>query len=247
MQEKTKNKDVLLPLTLAAAISVAVFLLIAYLLLFDLFFARSRMQEIDIPKYVGENEEDITEIPLVSFEKNYVFSNKVPSGVVISQSKIGKVKVEKNGEYPVRLTVSLGRETHKLPNLCGLDIYEASGILRQMGCTVKTQLSESEEKADTVLFSIPKADDTVRAGDEVILYVASRRMERTVTVPDFYGYDAEKLELRVNESGLSIGNIEFIYSEDFLPDTVIYQSVGKGCRVKMGESIDFYIAKAPQS
>ena len=231
----------------ALAIASAVLFFAATCLIFaDLFFDKGDATEIEIPDYRGMLESEIAPTDKIELEISYVFSDKAESGRVISQSKKGKVKVPRGEKSGVILTVSIGKETAKLPDLRGLDIYEASAIIRGMGCAVKTRFSESDSRPDSVLFSIPEADTELAAGEEVILYVATRRAPVTVTVPDFYGCSLNNLERRVKESGLDLGKIEFIYGEDFLSDTVIYQSIGEGCIVGAGESVDFYVARAPE-
>ncbi len=230
-----------------AAVSVLMLISVTCLILADLFLDRGNTVEIEIPEYRGMLESDIHETDNIEINKNYIFSDKAERGVVISQSKRGRVKTARGEKYSVTLNISLGRETHKLPDLRGLDLYEASAIVRGIGCTVRTQFSESDRRHDSVLFSIPEADNEMKAGEEVILYVAQRSTPSTVTVPDFYGCALNNLQSKVEESGLSLGKIEFIYGEDFLPNTVIYQSIGGGCLVSVGETVDFYVAKAPEN
>ena len=241
MQKKKRN---VLP---AIAITSAVlFASVLCLVLADLFFDKGDATEIEIPDYRGTLESDIAPTVKIELEKSYSFSDKAERGVIISQSARGRVKVPRGEKYRVILNISLGRETRRLPDLRGLDLYEASAMLRGMGCTVKTRFSESDSRPDSVLFSIPEPEAELSEGDEVILYVATRSAPVTVRVPDFYGCSLDNLESRVRESGLDLGKIEFIYGEDFLPDTVIYQSIGEGCLVGMGVSVDFYVAKAPE-
>ncbi len=242
---RKNKKRRLLPYILAALISGAVFAATVGFMAADLFFDAQDMMEIEIPVLEGKDESEVDLPESIELQRDYVFSESVAAGEVISQSKQGRVKVARGEKYPLRVSISLGRETRVLPDLRGLDIYEASGILREMGCIPKTVFSESDEPSDSVLFTIPAADTELAAGRTVTLYVATRSQPRTVRVPDFYGCSIDSLQERVESAGLALGKIEFIYSEDFLPNSVIYQSVGEGCLVKYGEKIDFYISKSP--
>lgn len=239
-----KNKGKLMPYVLTALLSAVVFVAVSVFLFADLFFVKDKMKVVDVPSFVGVNESDISNGEF-EIERAYVFSDNAERGTVISQSHKGRAKIPEGEKYTLKITVSLGRETHILPNLSGLDIYKASGIIREMGCVPKTVFSESEEQPDGVLFSLPKAGSELREGDVVTIYVAKRKSPKTVRVPDFYGCSLNNLQSQVEDVGLALGKIEFIYSEDFLPDTVIYQSVSKNCLVKQGEKIDFYISKSP--
>ncbi len=239
-----RKKRWLLPYALAAVISVAVFFATAGFLFADLFFSKDDSKIIDVPSYVGMDEDSISFCE-IEIERSYSFSDTVAKGLVISQSRKGRVKVASGEKLVLGITVSLGKETHVLPELKGLDIYEASEIIRKMGCVPRTVFSESEERADSVLFTLPKPSSELYEGEVVTLYVATRTTPKTVRVPDFYGCSLNNLQSQVEDAGLTLGKIEFIYSEDFLPDTVVYQSVGKNCLVKNGASIDFYIARNP--
>ena len=235
------------PYVLAALITNLLLVGIVCFVFVNLFCDYGNAKEIDIPYYKGKSEDEILDADGVSYKKNYVFSDTVKKGIVISQSRHGRVKVSDGEDVLIKLDISLGRETHTLPELAGLDLYEASGIIREMGCVVKTVFSESDEEQDKVLFTLPKAQTELCAGDVVTLYVATKSAPKTVRVPDFYGCGLDYLESRVRDCGLTVGKIEFIYSEDFLPNTVVYQSVGKNCLVKTGEAVDFYVCRAPQN
>lgn len=240
-----KNKGKILPYFLAAFISGIIFIATAGFLFADLFFSKDEVRIVDIPSFVGMSEDDIPRED-IEFEKSYAFSDNVDKGIVIFQSRRGKVKIPVGEKLPLKITVSLGREAHILPELAGVDLYEASGIIREMGCVPRTVFSESEKAPDTVLYTLPAAGSELHKGDTVTVYVATRSAPRTVCVPDFYGCSLDNLQGQVEDAGLTLGKIEFIYSEDFLPNTVIYQSIGKGCLVKPGERVDFYISRSPE-
>lgn len=236
-----------MPFVLMALASLIIFISISGFLFADLFFYGTKSKEIEIPNLVGMSAEDISLGDAIEIRKNYVFSDSVPSGVVICQTRHGKIKVRDGESVSLDLTVSMGMEKRLLPNLCGLDIYEASGIIRELGCVPKTVFSESDEAFDSVLFSLPSANTELHRGEVVTIYVAKRKSGITVSVPDFYGYSFDGLQARVESAGLTMGKIEFIYSEDFLPNAVIYQSIGKNCLVKQGETVDFYVSRLPEN
>ncbi len=240
--KRTENKAMIFPTVIAATIAVAAFLLVACLLCADLFFVREEMAVIDVPSYVGSDEMSIHGTDSIEIEKIYTFSDTEEEGIVISQSFSGKTKVAPNDRYRLKLTVSLGEEKREMPDLFGRDIYEASAILRKMGCVVKTILLESEHEADSVIMTVPEKSTELHRGETVTLYIATKSTPKVVCVPDFYGCDADSLRKRVEMSGLNLGKIELIYSEDFLPDRVIYQSTRAGCLVPYGETVDFYVA-----
>ncbi len=242
-KRKAQTKTAIFPIVLAAVISIAAFLGVACLFFGDLFFSDDKMIEVELPYYEGLYESEIESREYIELERSYVFSDNVQKGRVISQSKRGKIKIPDGERYLLRLDISLGGETYTLPELRGLDIYEASGIIREMGCVPKTVFSESDEPSDSVLFTLPKANSPLKAGETVTMYIATKSAPRTVRVPDFYGCSLETLQERVESAGLSVGEIKYIYSEDFLPNSVIYQSVSKNCLVKQGEVIDFYVSK----
>lgn len=241
-----KKKRGLLPYALAAVISGFVFVSVSGFLFVDLFFKREDKKILDVPSFVGESADNIASDE-IQFEQSYIFSDSVEKGRVISQSHKGKIKVANGEKYVLSITVSLGRRVNALPDLAGLDIYEASGIIREMGCIPKTVFCESDKTPDSVLFTLPKAKSELCAGDTVTIYVATRATPKTVRVPDFYGCSLQNLQSRVEDAGLSLGKIEFIYSEDFLPGVVVYQGTRKNCLVKQGEKVDFYISKLPES
>ena len=244
---RIKKKRGLKPYVLMAAVSFIIFISVSGFLFFDLFFDREKVTEIEIPNLVGIPDGDFPVDSRITVEKKYVFSDGAEKGIVISQSRRGRVKIRDGESVALEISVSLGKEKRILPDLCGLDIYEASGIIRELGCIPKTVFSESEKRADSVIFSLPRANSELHYGEVVTIYVAKRETGITVTVPDFYGCAMNDIQERVETAGLTVGKVEFIYSEDFLPNTVVYQSVGTGCLVKQGERVDLYVSRLPQN
>ena len=109
---RRKKKD-LRKLTVVALSLVAGFALSA-IAVFAYFFLPmgEQREQIVIPTLVGKRLAELETDDNLLIESELVFSDTVPEGEIVSQSPYAGAirKVEQGKRYPVRLTVSLGKE-----------------------------------------------------------------------------------------------------------------------------------------
>ena len=196
-KNKTKKSNkISKKLIIAAIISTVVFMIVSVAVFYTLFYRKSDTYELMFPDLVGSYEQDIKSDSRFNIEKNYIFSDIYPKGVVISQSPNG-LSAQKipSGTVPVlTLNVSLGKESFVMPDLLGKTPAEARRILRQMQCNVQMVriYDDSDECiSESVIRSYPEANQTVFVGDEVIIYVQMPRTTPNILIPSVMGLDIE--------------------------------------------------------
>lgn len=68
-----------------------------------------------------------------------------------------------------------------------------------------------------------------------------------INVPDLIGISSREARIKLLNSGLNIGKIEYKSSDLYPADTVLSQSIEPGKEIKFGEKIDLLISKGSEN
>ena len=244
MKERNCKANCRLGAVATLSVAVAVFSLLgafAYL-----FLDREEEREvIEIPSFTGRQIGEMSVPDEIVIERELVFSDSVSEGVVISQFPLaGALRKIRDGErYPVRLTVSMGREEETVPDLKHYTYSEAAAALRSLGAGIRiVSVYDSEAEADEVLHTSPEAGEALRRGDRVTLFVARRHIKSSVRVPALVGLRLEDACLRALSAGLVTGEIAYEYSEEYGEGTVVAQSRAQDSYVLYGAEVDLVVS-----
>lgn len=101
------------------------------------------------------------------------FSAVVPAGGVIDQDPAPGALVSRRDT--VTVIVSAGSEEFGMPDVLGMRISEARGLLEGRGLRVDAEPVASDEPSGTVLSSVPSPGSTVRTSEPVRLTVSASR------------------------------------------------------------------------
>ncbi len=229
----------------AAGLSVLLLVAVCAAVYFALFWRDGRSRRVvQVPQLAGDFDDGVISAEDIEIVKEYTFSEDAPAGWVISQSPgAGACRKLRQGEKcRIRLTVSLGEETHTLPELSGLRYNEALAILRCYGVQVETVYqSRLDQEGGTVLFSHPKNRSEIRAGDKVTLYVSRHPSRGAVRVGNYTRMEQSAALLSLLMDGLTLGEITSLPSSAPL-GTVIDQSFPMGTYLPYGTQIDLAVS-----
>lgn len=215
-------------------------------MVFGIFFAKlgGRRESLEIPDFVGQRLESIPSFEGIVIESEPIFSSDVPEGVIISQEPYGgaKRKVAEGEKYRVKLTVSLGKETERLPNLKNYKYTDAAAVLRSLGAKIKiVSVFDDGSEGDRVLRTLPEAGETIEKGDKVTLFVSRRHARGEICVKSFRRMTLDEAAAAILAQGLSLGEVTREYRIGYPPNRVISQSVEEGSVVPYGTRIDIVI------
>ena len=201
-------------------------------------------EQIVIPTLVGKRLAELETDERLLIESELVFSDTVPEGEIVSQSPYAGAirKIEQGKRYPVRLTVSLGRECFAVPRLEGYSYSSAAAALRSLGARVRV-VSVFDEilPKGIVLKSSPQVGEPINVGDQVTLFVSRKHRHGSVTVRDLTGLLAEQAYATLLSDGLFIGEIELTDEGDVPEGCVVSQSLTPGILVRYGSYIDLTV------
>lgn len=207
-KNKTKKTNkISKKLIIAAVVSAVAFAFASTAVFYTLFYRRSDTYELIFPDLVGSYEQDIPSDERFDINKNYIYSDIYPKGVIISQSPSG-LSAQKipNGTTPVlTVNISLGKESFAMPDLSGMSLGDAQIFIRQMQCKtriVRVYDDSAEFLPEIVLRSYPQADGRVFVGDEIVLYIQTPRAVEKHLLRDFVGLDVEDAARILSEHGV---------------------------------------------
>ena len=203
----------------------------------------------EVPDVVGRSEAEAEKMIqdanlIVRHDSDY--SSEVEEGDVISSDPKAGTEVEEGTE--VTIVISLGAEQATVPDLRNRTASEAESALADAGLSG----SASEEYSD----SVPEGQvisQGIDPGEKVekgttVSYVVSLGAEtKYVTVPGLGGYTEADARARLENAGLSVGNVSYAYSSTVGEGYVIDQTASPGSSVEEGTSVGFTVSLGPES
>ncbi len=199
---------------------------------------------LDIPTFVGKAEGEIGRYSGIEIEKEWVYSTDVPKGRVISQTPYGgaRRKLKSGDSYDVKIFISLGEKTERIPDLSGVGANSAAAALRGLHARVRSVAIYGDGEDGRVLYTSPRANSEIRAGDTVTMFISRQRVDKPVRVPDFCGLELAEAYRMALMSGLYIAE-----SDTVLFDSIVQrQSIPAGSIVKRGSYISFISDEATE-
>lgn len=244
MNTKTDRKTIK-RLTIFALLSVAIFIL-TVICVFAYFFVNfdGEREVIEIPEFTGKKYSEIQSFDKIELEGELVFSDEIPEGEIISQFPYAgaRRKLAEGEKYTVKLTVSMGKETQKLPNLENFKYNEAAAALRSIGADIRiVSVYDDHSENDIVLKTSPEAGESIEHGEKVTLFVSRNHIHRSICVKNFVGLPLEVACSEALAQGLALGEIVECESDEFSEKTVIFQSIAPESYVLYGTKIDITV------
>ena len=157
-----------------------------------------------------------------------------PPGTILSQIPSPNTKV-REGRF-VKITLSKGGKTVLVPRLEGVSVRQAELLLMHEGLEmgdIRWTPSDSFPE-DVVIASTPSHQTPVPAGMSINLTVSLGTMPDTVVVPDLVSTNIDQGKKMLREIGLELGKIKLKINDDFLPGTILRQSLEPGRKVERG-------------
>ncbi|MBA2948605.1 Stk1 family PASTA domain-containing Ser/Thr kinase [Streptomyces himalayensis] len=170
------------------------------------------------------------------------YSDTVTRGTVISTSPEPGARIRHNDG--VTLTLSLGPETVKVPDLQGVTLAKAKSALKDAGLEpgMVTRAFSEEVGRGSVISTDPGAGTVRRAGSAVALTVSRGS---PVDVPDVTGESVEDATADLEEEGLKVEIASVRVNSEFDAGTVARQSPAADRQVAEGDTITLTISKGP--
>ncbi|MBD3316371.1 MAG: PASTA domain-containing protein [Chitinivibrionales bacterium] len=189
-----------------------------------------------------EARRKLYEVGLRSTVEEREYSELVPEDGILSQRPAAGTKVKK-GRHIV-LVLSKGPEVDTIPDVRGLTERQARKKLREKGFgSVEPHKAYDEEvPKDRVAETEPGAGTVISRELAVNLTVSRGPKPTHSEVPNIIGELLSEAKLKIEESDLATGRIQYRQTSTSRPGTVISQSPAPGSSVPLESSVDIIVA-----
>ncbi len=193
---------------------------------------------INLP--VDMAEAKLKESTLVMKVTEYVESDTVESGYVISQDPAEGTVVPKYSTVNVVVSSGNGRIDLSAMALNGMERIAAASVLEQNGLKVNFEEEYNDTIAEEMVIRYEPAE--VKAGDTVTLYISLGTAPVMRTVPDLYNISEEEARQRLMDANLNPGDITTGFSDTIPEGFVISQSVPANSTLEEGGRVSFVVS-----
>lgn len=166
-----------------------------------------KTETLIVPKLTGQNYEQVAEqYSDYKFKIEYQASNE-ERGTILSQSMQDGRKIKKS--QTITLVISSGPELATIPETTNLDLTTAKQALKARGINWNIIYKTDKEIASGhVITTNPPSSGTVVAGTEIDVYVSLGPEIVYVSYPNTKGYDLDTAKKKIEEAGLTVGEIK---------------------------------------
>lgn len=160
------------------------------------------------------------------------------SGTVVGQRPLGGQMAPRGSS--VRLAVSAGGRSVRVPGLRGLPEERARAILRMLGLEVSSRREPSAVRAGEVVGTEPPAGEMVAAPDSVELVVSEG--PEVSRVPEVVGRHVDDVPAILRRADLELGAVEFDPDAAAAPGRVVGQSPPPDFALRRGGRVSIRVA-----
>lgn len=250
-----RKKKMIIIAALSAAVAVVLFVILLIVLLPHGGSGASETKETTATEEVGEVRVDnFIGMPLDSIDPDdypnlkidlrdvkEAYSDEFEKGYVMDQSPKAGDMVKKGRK--VTLTVSLGKEEIKMPDLIDMTEATAMSMLQDLNLGLKITMKDESSKdirQGNIVRTEPKAEEKLEKGQEVILYVSLGENK----MPNLKGDTEANARARLNALKIGI-KIEVLYdtNDEFEKDRVYRTDPEAGEQLMPNDTVFLYVSK----
>ncbi len=234
-------------------IGIATFLIILAIFYLYLPFVTNHGESISVPDILGLEYADLEEFLTdrnLKFEINLDsgYSSEYPALAVLKQYPEAGQKVKEKRKIFITLNAINPPEV-RMPNLIDGSLKNAEMVLEGYGLLRGEILYEPDPARNAVLDQLFEGESIeegaqIPKGSIIDLVVGDGIGRQIFEMPDAVGLDVEEAKILILGSSLSIGEIYYVESKDETIGTVISQSPRAELMVRVGRSVDLWVARA---
>lgn len=162
-------------------------------------------------------------------ERDKIFEQSIPEGEAVKKGEIVKVKV------------SLGQKTVKVPNVINYHYITAGEALRAEGLEVEYKYQANNDVDEELVFDTePAALEEVAPGTTVLVYVSKGSDVEEIEMEDFVGKSIDDAKVQCGIWGISVKTEKKASSKE--KGTILKQSIEAGEKVPSDSTITFSVS-----
>lgn len=226
-------------------LTVILALVVVTVAFFALTSIKDRMTEdlVVVPDVLNKSEDEaVATLEGMDLDYNIIRrENKdVLEGFVFEQDPISGEEVDQGST--IFLVVSDMEDEILMPNILGKSIEEARDILASESMTIDSErYEESSEEEGIIISQIPEPGDKISNQSQVSLVISQGEKEYA-TMPDILGSSQTAAVSSIIDSGLVVGDIERMNSDEYPEGTVMWQMYDEGLKLEKGTTVDLIVS-----
>ncbi|MCH7755143.1 PASTA domain-containing protein [candidate division KSB1 bacterium] len=207
-------------------------------------------EALAVPNVIAQRFEDAKELlelqgldVVKAGEKN---NAHLPFGYVVEQSPLPN-RLVKMGRR-VYLTISTGERKFQMPNFIGLSETNARERLKSYSLLLEDIVYRysAEEPRDVVMAQSKDHGTLVKVGTPIEITVSLGEPTENVIVPSLLGKTFNVAKRELQKAGLVVGNITYKINNDYIPNSVLFQSLEAETEAAHGDTVDLLITRFKQ-
>ena len=256
-KKKEHGGTSMFPIILGAVCAFAIALIIAILYMINVLLVNPSKADDDfrvgnyVEKYYNNELEEELNKYFTKVNVEYEYSDVLDSGFILEQSvKANVIRKIKTSE--ITLTISIGREQMKMPDLRYYSLSDAIVEISNLNFELKiTQVKRPDDAIEEgyLISTDPAPGTIINKGETITLIVSDGEQITYVTVPNLV-YDSQKKNRTeqeayklLSDANLKIGKVTRIQSIDYDEGVVLEQSIPAGQKVAGGvTTVDLVIS-----
>jgi serine/threonine-protein kinase len=225
-------------------------LVAALLFTFGLFYLSSLFgsgsdNNLTVPELVGltldEARDELEQLEL-QYRVEFRFDSEAEANRVISQNPAAGMTVRPS--FPVELIVSTIEDAVEVPDVVYKSLDDARFTLEDEGFVVgEESYVFSDLPKDTIIRQDPRAGSPLQEGGTVNLIISEGPEVEMVIMPNVVGVALESARTTLDGLNLTIGEVREDFSNEYVENIIISQSVPSGREVAENTSIILTVSK----
>lgn len=200
---------------------------------------------VRVPDLVGlerqEARRSLDEGGLTLRVRSEVPHREAPQGAVLAQSPLPDQYARPGA--PVAVTLSLGPESRRVPDLRGLSDRQGRIVLERLGFGTRLDTAASRVERGRVVGTRPESGTALTLPAEVTVVVSEG--PSVADVPDLTGLHVDDVEGELDARDLRMGEVEYDPEAYAAPGRVVGQSPPPGYALRTGGRVSVRVAGPP--
>jgi len=238
MDKKTKI------IALVSAVLIVAVIAVIGVLSFNM-FGSGLKEELEVPYILGLSVDEAKSVAkdagfTIEVEEELVYSDVFADGTIAEQEPQGNSVTKESDIIKVKLS-GVPVEEVILGDYKGGNSISVEKELKKLGFEVEIVEEESEDMEEgKVIRQEPKANTKLMNDSKVTLYVSSG--DPKPSVPDVEELTLNRARRELEEVGLKLGNVKYIFDDNVEKGIVIFQHTAADEKVNEGSEIDLDVS-----
>ncbi len=198
-----------------------------------------------VPDLVGKDVvsalEMLTDLQLNTKVYGSEYNQKFPKNHVTFQEPEAGAEIKKDRD--VRIIISKGAKTIRMPNVVSLSEQQARMIIEENGLT-RGQMSrafDSRVEKNHVIVQVPQAGSMITRGSRVDVLISTGSLPVKYVMPDLTGHHLDQAVLMIENANLNVGNLRAHFEHQKPHNSVVSQDPAPGYGINAQDPVHLVI------